>query len=59
MAPRKNNLQGLIANQLYVQKAYFDGMLDCTNSSAEYRQRVTTQPAGPLAGRFRPKKPQK
>ncbi len=45
-------LEGMIARQLRVRKAYFDGMFDCTNSSEDYRRQVEEDPDPDWSVRF-------
>jgi hypothetical protein len=45
-------LQGMIARQLRVRNAFFDGMMDCTNSSDDYRRQVRQDPVPPFDVRF-------
>lgn len=47
-----STLEGLIAKQLRVRKAYFVEMIECTKSSAEYREQVRTAPFPPFDVRF-------
>ncbi len=45
-------LEGLIAKQLRVRKAYFVEMVECSKSSDEYRQQVSNAPFPPFDVRF-------
>jgi len=38
------NLESMIARQLRVRKAYFQGMVNCTNSREDYYRRVKEEP---------------
>ena len=40
-------LESKIAKQLRVRKPYFDGMMDCTNSSTDYQRQVRDDPFPP------------
>lgn len=42
-----SKVEGKIARQLRVRKGYFDGMMDCTNSSADYQRQVRDDPYPP------------
>ena len=45
-------LASKIARQLRVSKKYFDGMMDCTNGSGEYRRQVREHPTPPFDVKF-------
>jgi hypothetical protein len=41
-------LEGKIARQLRVRKEFYNGMIDCTNSSAAYEKQVRESPYPPF-----------
>ncbi len=45
-------LEGMIARQLRVRRAYFDGMFSCRNSSEDYQRQVEEDPFPPWDFRF-------
>jgi len=46
-------LEGMIARQLRVRTPYFRGMVDCTNSRADYYRQVREAPYPPFDVLFR------